>query len=224
MTGEPTNAAAADAPHPDYAVRGLNPARLEAIRRHATGEVLDVGCGNGGYVLHFADRLSIRGVDYRPFEAWKARPELFEVCDAQALTLPDASVDTILCFETLEHLPDPEKALRDYFRVARQRLILTVPNCSLTPGMRGSGIIYNHWIDRTHVNFWDLDSICALIAKAGFTVRHREPINHVNLGPLFAESLGLSGRMGRLANRLFKRLQRTRYPMTSLVVAERSRA
>jgi SAM-dependent methyltransferase len=221
MTGEQTNAPAAAA-HPDYAVRGLNPARLEAIRRHAVGEVLDVGCGNGGYVLHFADRLNIRGVDYRSFDAWKARPELFEVCDAQALRLPNASVDTILCFETLEHLPDPEKALRDYFRVARTRLILTVPNCSLTPGMRQSGIIYNHWIDRTHVNFWDLDSIAALIAKAGFTVRHREPINYVNLGPLFAESLGLSGRMARLANRLFKRLQRTRYPMTSLLVAERS--
>jgi SAM-dependent methyltransferase len=212
----------AQAPHPDYAVRGLNPARLDAIRRHATGDVLDVGCGNGGYVLHFADRMRIRGVDYKPFDAWKARPDLFEISDAQVLTLPDASVDTILCFETLEHLPDPEMALREYFRVARKALILTVPNCQLTSGMRQSGIIYNHWIDRTHVNFWDLNSISALIEKAGFVVRRREPINHVNLGPLFAESLGLSGRMARLAGRLFRRLQRTRYPMTSLIVAERS--
>lgn len=213
----------AQASHPDYAVRGLNPERLEAIRRHATGDVLDVGCGNGGYVLHFADRMRIRGVDYRPFDTWKTRPELFEVCDAQELALPDASVDTILCFETLEHLPDPEKALREYLRVARWGLILTVPNCQLTHGMRQSGIIYNHWIDRTHVNFWDLDSISALIEKAGFIVRRREPINHVNLGPLFAESLGMSGATARLASRLFRRLQRMRYPMTSLVVAERSR-
>jgi SAM-dependent methyltransferase len=205
------------APHPDYAVRGLNPERLDAIRRHAGQEVLDVGCGNGGYVLHLADQLRIRGVDYRWFDAWQARPELFEVSDAQRLARPDASVDTILSFETLEHLPEPERALREYLRVARKNLILTVPNCQLTDGMRASGIIYNHWIDRTHLNFWDLDSISGLIEQAGFKVRQRGHINHLTLAPLFAESTGL----GRIGLKLFKRLQRKRYPMTCLVVADK---
>jgi SAM-dependent methyltransferase len=213
--------AAADK-HPDYAVRGLNPHRVNAIERYAHGEIIDVGCGNGRYVLHFADRLRIRGIDYQAFDAWKARPELFSVADAQELTLPDASADTLVSFETLEHLPDPEKALREYFRVSRRGLILTVPNCRITPGMRQSGLIYNHWVDRTHLNFWDLDSICALVARAGFTVRHREAINDIDLVPLFVESLGLGTSMARLANRLFKRRQRLNYPMTSLVVAERS--
>ena len=54
-------------------------------------------------------------MDYKPFETWSARAELFSVSDAQALALADNSVDTILSFETLEHLPDPARALANTF-------------------------------------------------------------------------------------------------------------
>ena len=205
--------------HPDYAIRGLNPERLAAVEQHAGPEVLDVGCGNGAYVLQLAQRYRIRGCDYRHFEAWEQRPELFEVSDAQELKLADASVDTILSFETLEHLPEPGRALREYFRVCRKNLILTVPNCTLTPGMKGSGLIYNHWIDRTHVNFWDMEKLTQQIAEAGFTVQHSRYINHINLTPLLVEALGLKGAMARYVTSLFRRRQKQTYPMTCLVVA-----
>jgi SAM-dependent methyltransferase len=214
-------ATAAPSSHPDYAARGLNPERLAAIQQYAGDEVLDVGCGNGAYVLHLADRLRIRGVDYRMFDAWAARPELFSVSDAQRLTLPDNAVDTILSFETLEHLPDPAKALAEYFRVCRQGLVLTVPNCDLTPGMRGSGVIFNHWIDRTHINFWDVDSIADLVAQSGFRIKLKAHINQINLSPFFAEALGLRDRRARLFGKLLKSLQRRTYPMTCLVVADK---
>jgi hypothetical protein len=110
-------------------------------------------------------------------------------------------VDTILSFETLEHLPQPERALREYFRVCRRKLILTVPNCHLTEGMRRSGIIYNHWIDRTHVNFWDLGTISDLVSKCGFTVVHQQHINRMNMGHVLMEALSRRGdealRLGR---------------------------
>jgi SAM-dependent methyltransferase len=207
--------------HPDYAVRGLNPERLAAIEQFAGADVLDVGCGSGAYVLHLADRYRIRGMDYKQFDAWQQRPELFEVSDAQTLQLPDASVDTVLSFETLEHLPDPARALSEYFRVCRKNLIVTVPNCTLSPGMRSSGIIYNHWIDRTHVNFWDLDSLARQISDAGFAIQHRKHINHINLGPVAMEALGLGGTGARYGAALFRRLQRRKYPMTCLIVATR---
>jgi SAM-dependent methyltransferase len=206
---------------PDYSTRGLNPERLAAIERFSGREVLDVGCGSGAYVLHLADRLQIRGMDYREFDSWKPRRALFEVSDAQQLNVSDSSVDTILSFETLEHLPDPERALKEYLRVCRKNLILTVPNCQLTMGMRRSGLIYNHWIDRTHVNFWDMDGICDLISKMGFEVSHRQHINQVSPGGLVFESLGLGGTVARIGAGLLRRLQRQRYWMTSLVVANK---
>jgi len=206
---------------PDYDLRGLNPERRAAIEAYAGHEVLDVGCGNGAYVLHFADKFRIRGVDHQRFEAWKLRPELFEISDAQKLAFPDASFDTLLCFETLEHLPDPGAALREYLRVCRQNLILTVPNCELTPGMRGAGLIFNHWIDRTHVNFWTLDSISQQVVDAGFRVKARQHINRLNLKAMVKEALG-GGASARLLSGIFQHAQRRDYFMTSLVVAEKA--
>jgi SAM-dependent methyltransferase len=206
---------------PDYATRGLNKERLQAVERFAGPSVLDVGCGSGAYVLHLADKRSIRGLDYQTFDSWSQRPELFGVSDAQHLDVPDASVDTILSFETLEHLPDPVRAMREYFRVCRRNLILTVPNCQLTPGMRSSGLIYNHWIDRTHVNFWDMESISDLAVAAGFSIAHKQPINQVSPGGLLMESLGLRGSLARVGAGVVRRLQRQRYYMSSLVVAQK---
>jgi len=182
-----------------------------------------VGCGNGAYVLQLADRLDIRGVDFKQFEAWSAKPELFQVCDACTLPFSDGAVDTILSFETLEHLTDPARALLEYRRVARRNLIITVPNCQLSEGMRQSGLIYNHWIDRSHVNFWDLDGISAELNAAGFSVVIRQHINHLNLGALTMEALGLSGFAARSGAWLMRRLQRRTYPMTCLLVAECAR-
>jgi SAM-dependent methyltransferase len=209
-------------PVPDYSARGLNPERLRAIEQFAGTDVLDVGCGGGAYVLHLADRYRIRGVDYQSFESWKQRPELFEISDATRLRHADDSFDTLLSFEALEHLADPASALREYYRVCRQNLILTVPNCEQTAGMRSSGIIFNHWSDRTHVNFWDLDGICARVIEAGFQIRHEGYINRINLAPVLAEAMGLQKRGARLLKSLLKRVQRRQYPMTCLVVAHKA--
>jgi SAM-dependent methyltransferase len=212
------------APAPDYSGRELNPARLAAIRDHAKGTVLDVGCGNGAYVLALADRMDIRGVDHQPFDRWKERPDRFSVGDAQTLQLPDASVDTILSFETLEHLPDPGKALGEYFRVCRQNLVITVPNCDLTAGMRASGLIFNHWIDRTHVNFWNMATLCSLIESSGFRATIRQHINAVRPGHMLMESLGLSGLPARAGAKLLAMMQRRQYWMTCLIVAQKPSA
>lgn len=209
---------------PDYSGRPLAPDRVAAIEKHAGASVLDVGCGNGAYVLHYADRFAIRGVDYREFNAWQRRPELFSVSDAERLTHADASVDTVLSFEVLEHLRNPLQALREYFRVTRKNIILTVPNCALTSGMRASGVIYNHWIDRTHINFWDLDSISELVRSAGFRIVGAQHINRLSLGHVFAESLGFGGFLARGFARVHRMIARPRYHMTCLIIGERPAA
>ena len=69
--------------------------------------------------------------------------------------------------------------------------------------MKRSGFIYNHWIDRTHVNFWTLDELCALTEEAGFTVRERSLINKINVGHVVMEALGIRGALARFGAKLF---------------------
>jgi ubiquinone/menaquinone biosynthesis C-methylase UbiE len=202
-----------------YGKRGLNPYRAEAIRKFAGRTILDVGCGNGAYVLAFADEYEIRGVDRQPFESWSPRPERFGISEAARLDLPDSHVETILSFETLEHLPDPLAALKEYRRVFSKNVILTVPNCEITEGMRQSNLLYSHWADRTHVNFFDMQSIAALVREAGFTVEESYYVNKASLLPFLREAFGVKGAMARIARSIVGRVQPRPYFITSLVVA-----
>ncbi len=75
------------------------------------------------------------------------------ICDITAIPVPDASFDAILCAEVLEHVPEPELALREFARILRPggTLILTAPFCSLThfaPYHFHTGFSRYYWEDR----------------------------------------------------------------------------
>lgn len=55
------------------------------------------------------------------------------VCDITEIPEADASFDVILCSEVLEHVPEPTKALDEFFRLLKPggKLILTAPFGSL---------------------------------------------------------------------------------------------
>jgi len=59
---------------------------------------------------------------------------LDHVCDIACIPEPDSSFDVVLCTEVLEHIPRPEAALQEFYRLLRPggRLILTAPFCSIT--------------------------------------------------------------------------------------------
>lgn len=205
-----------------YELRGINPNRLLAVQQHAGQEIVDVGCGSGAYVLHFANERRIHGVDHVAYPTWEQRPELFSVSPADNLPFRDASTDTILAFEVLEHLPDPGRALREYYRVARKNVIVTVPNCTITEGLRRSNLLYSHWSDRTHVHFFDLDSVSQLVSSSGFAITEKKLINRISLVPLLAEAFGtkflLRGRIRRALEMLMSR----QYFITCLVIGQKA--
>lgn len=128
----------------------------------------------------------------------------------------------VTAFEALEHLEEPMDALHEFHRVTRRMLLLTVPNCEITSGMRTSGLTYHHYVDPTHVNFYDLDSICAQVESASFSIVEKLLVNEINIFPLIGEAFRLPSVVTRLGTRAVRRLQK-RYGMTCLVVAQRTR-
>ena len=79
------------------------------IERHASNRLtLDIGAQNGPYASLFPRRVALdvqRGIGVQV------------IGDAQALGVRDASFDVVLCTEVLEHLPEPQRAIDEMFRV-----------------------------------------------------------------------------------------------------------
>lgn len=84
----------------------------------STGRTLDLGAQNGPYAAHFPRRVA---VDLQPSTHIHAR------ADAHALPFTEASFEVVLCTEVLEHLPEPQRAIDEMFRVLIPggRLLLT---------------------------------------------------------------------------------------------------
>jgi ubiquinone/menaquinone biosynthesis C-methylase UbiE len=107
-------------------------ARRDWIVENAIGDVLDCGCNDGTYIE--AVRLKghkTAGIDLIPLNIERAHilyPDgEFHVMDCEDLKFKDESFDTVVFTETVEHLVDPRKALREIHRVMRKggRLLCT---------------------------------------------------------------------------------------------------
>ncbi len=94
----------------------------EAIAHNAKlahGTLLDVGCGSKPFEKLFTPFVErYFGLEYSPESGYRGNNADF--CgDAAFLPLEDASVDTILCTEVMEHVPNPEKTIAEFARVLR---------------------------------------------------------------------------------------------------------
>ena len=91
---------------------------IRVAKDHFTGRLIDVGCGNKPYAGLLRPFVSEHvGVDHEGTFHSKDNVDLFGT--AYAIPVPDASFDSALCTAVLEHLEEPERALRECYRVLR---------------------------------------------------------------------------------------------------------
>ena len=79
------------------------------------GNVLDVGCGTG-HSYHLLEPRETVGVDVAP-DALQGQQRRTIVADMRELPLPDASFASFVSVQSIEHVPDPERALAEARRV-----------------------------------------------------------------------------------------------------------
>ncbi len=95
-------------------------------------KILDVGCGAGGMLEPLARYGEVTGVDTSRELVELCRGRGFprvEVASAYELPVPPGSVDLITLFDTIEHVADEDRALRECHRALRAGglLFLSVP-------------------------------------------------------------------------------------------------
>ncbi|HXM35232.1 MAG TPA: class I SAM-dependent methyltransferase [Pyrinomonadaceae bacterium] len=105
--------------------------------------VLEIGCGRGGFSCWLASHserpAEIVAADFavtavEKGEAFATKRGLsgmtWQVCDIQAIPHADATFDTVISCETIEHVPEPRCAILELARVLKPggRLLLTTPN------------------------------------------------------------------------------------------------
>jgi SAM-dependent methyltransferase len=129
------------------------------LNRHISGAALDIGCGLGDML---AFRQNTVGADVNPHAVAYCRSRGLDarLIEDGCLPFADASFDTVILDNVLEHVPNPRALLREIHRVLKQAGGVLVG----VPGERG------YASDSDHKVFYDEPLLTATLAAAGFEV------------------------------------------------------
>ena len=152
--------------------------RVERDRPAQT--VAEFGCGEG--VSTDRLRLALPGAEITGFDihtpsviiaAQYCAEATFLAGDVTRAPLRSASADLVVMLEVLEHLPDPEAALREAARVTRGWCIFSVPHEPIWRVLNmARGAYWRSWGNTPgHINHWSRRTWVALLERH-FEVTH----------------------------------------------------
>lgn len=182
---------------------------LDMMKTTPRSRLLDLGCA-GGFLaekLHQA-RHFVVGVDYREIEKAHEHVDRFiEANLAEGLpnSLAGESFDVVIAADVLEHLPEPQRLLRQITAVLQPRgqVIISVPNFShWYPRFRVALGLFGYdrlgILDRSHLRFFTRRSLARLVREAGFDILEQRTTS-VPLATLMGPSpiVSLAQKVGR---------------------------
>lgn len=144
-----------------------------ALPASTPATVLEIGVGEGEIAGRVHERYpgaTIVGLDL-PDPAlageWRDRPLHGVFTDAAALPVRDRSIDLVLAIEVLEHLPQPDDALRELARVARRDVVLSVPR---EPVWRALNLVRGSYLAAGgntpgHIQHWSASGFRDLVGR-----------------------------------------------------------
>jgi 2-polyprenyl-3-methyl-5-hydroxy-6-metoxy-1,4-benzoquinol methylase len=161
----------------------LDNERIELIKKFAKGKkTLDIGCGLGLYV----DFLSSLGFDASGVditlkfieEAKKNKRGRFFHSRAEKLSFKDKTFDTVLLFDILEH-GDQDILLKEAKRVCKERILVIVPK-AVDKKLSDSGVVFRHYIDKTHLREYQEEDLRKLALKHKLKVGFIKKVHPLN--------------------------------------------
>ena len=205
----------------DHQQQGMLRAYLADLELPAGAEVLEVGCGTGPVSRELANRTDVRrvvGVDPSPVFLAAARrlgkslaKLTFIEGDGRSLPCDDSSFDAIIFHTTLSHVPEPQSALAEAYRVLRPGGVMAIFDGNYTSTTLATGdfdplqacadaamaaLVHDRWL---------IPRLPGLIRDAGFTLNSQRSFGFVEtVAPDYmltivdrgADVLTASGRIG----------------------------
>lgn len=140
------------------------------------GRLIDVGCGNGQFLVLMRDLgWEVLGVE-PDMEAARVAEEKFGLTvipsTLEEAKLPDASADAITMHHVIEHVYNPISLLRECWRVLRPggTLVIVTPNLS-SLGRRLFGSSWRGWEVPRHLFVFSPKSLKTCVGLVGLRVR-----------------------------------------------------
>ena len=174
---------------------------LKTVKEAGSKKVHEIGCGEGHIISVLASHgFDVRGCDISEESLKVAEGELLKRNLGIPLSIKsiydlnekqDAS-DTVICCEVLEHLTDPELALKKLVTITKKDLIVSVPNepiWHILNMMRGKYLNalgntpghYQHWSKNQFVKFVAKRAeIISVKTPLPWTLIHCRPYNRVS--------------------------------------------
>jgi len=87
-----------------------------AISRFAKGRLIDIGCGNKPYT-EWVNKVCTEYIGVDIIQSDRNMVDI--ICDATQITLPDASFDTVLSSQAIEHIAEHGKVINEAFRLLK---------------------------------------------------------------------------------------------------------
>lgn len=170
-------------------IRAADPEQRAMLKDYAArlapaGELLEVGCGTGAITRYLATLPGVThatGLDPSPLFVERARelagdaPIDFVVGDGRDLDLGDERIDAVVLHTSLCHMPGPERALEEAFRVLRpggQIAVFDGDYATMTFALNGRDPLQSladAVLDMLVHDPWLMRRISPLLAATGFT-------------------------------------------------------
>jgi SAM-dependent methyltransferase len=153
-------------------------------RWFAGARFLDIGSGAAYFARTAPSAALVVGADTDLAalrEGATVGPRRFTVgADGGAIPFRDGSFDGVHCAHVIEHLPEPERMVREIHRVLRDDGVVMIR----TPDVRRAG--FRFWVDHTHRRPFTRQSLHGLLTSQGFVVFH------VEYGPFWTTRIELA--------------------------------